>query len=388
LNRSPLLIAVAFDAALLLSACGNTASSGGTGEIADSGPEAEAGSCPASAAMCATVCVDLQNDPNNCGACGKRCCGGPCQHGACPSAGQPIVLADMQNRPSSVAVDDTNIYWANSGTNGDGAILKMPRTGGAPTPLVTAQDLPASLTIEGGQIFWINVGGPTIMAVPANGGAARVVVAGAQRASRLRSFDGSLYFDGPGTIVTVPEDGGTPVVMGSYPGGTTDLAVDSEYVFVAEYGTPGMFGTLGSISRLARVGGGGSRLAGAAFPTLIASDSSNVYWVENGTTNRDNNYIEQMPRAGGASLTLASGQSSPSALATADGYVYWLTTTALMRSRPAKGTTAPTPTALATTRTPGTGITIDSSCIYFVTDSAQATQTTHAVSGAVWSMTK
>ena len=38
--------------------------------------------CPSGATWCGGKCVDLSNDPDNCGSCGKFC-GGMCQGGQC-----------------------------------------------------------------------------------------------------------------------------------------------------------------------------------------------------------------------------------------------------------------------------------------------------------------
>ncbi len=48
-------------------------------------------SCPSGLTACSGVCVNLQNDPNNCGGCRQTCIGGTCVAGACtcPSGSSP-----------------------------------------------------------------------------------------------------------------------------------------------------------------------------------------------------------------------------------------------------------------------------------------------------------
>jgi hypothetical protein len=65
---------------------------GGGGQIADGGGSGGCGVCPEGRACCEGKCVNLNNDPFNCGQCGVRCsdptpfCGGSCQPPPCERA--------------------------------------------------------------------------------------------------------------------------------------------------------------------------------------------------------------------------------------------------------------------------------------------------------------
>ncbi|HSZ82310.1 MAG TPA: hypothetical protein VLA14_08510 [Polyangia bacterium] len=65
--------------------------------------------------------------------------------------GAPTVVASSQPMPGALAVDDTNVYWAN---DGDLSLVKAPLAGAAPTPLLTAPALVSGILANGGTIYY------------------------------------------------------------------------------------------------------------------------------------------------------------------------------------------------------------------------------------------
>jgi hypothetical protein len=56
-----------------------------------------------------------------------------------PDGGDGVVMATDQQRPASIVLDATHVYWINeTDGNAQGAIMRMDRSGGAPTVLVPA----------------------------------------------------------------------------------------------------------------------------------------------------------------------------------------------------------------------------------------------------------
>jgi hypothetical protein len=108
---------------------GVTEADGGVGALGEAGTglgqDASADACPNS-----------QFDPHNCGTCGHDCMGGACQEGTCVPL-PPGVLASGQASPTSIVVDDTNVYWINNGLLTSPATLPNPVTG-QPAPVVPA----------------------------------------------------------------------------------------------------------------------------------------------------------------------------------------------------------------------------------------------------------
>jgi len=64
-----------------------TAGEAGAGE----GGGAGASGCPTGETSCNEVCVDLKKDPDNCGSCGNKCGGMPCNEGKCGATNLPEV---------------------------------------------------------------------------------------------------------------------------------------------------------------------------------------------------------------------------------------------------------------------------------------------------------
>jgi sugar lactone lactonase YvrE len=57
----------------------------------------------------------------------------------------PFNLSNQFTDPAGVAVDSTHVYWANSG---DGTIKEAPLTGGPVTTLVTGQPSPVGVAVS------------------------------------------------------------------------------------------------------------------------------------------------------------------------------------------------------------------------------------------------
>jgi hypothetical protein len=96
-------------------ACGGTMNTGSAKRPVNNKPAAD-GTCPAGRSLCGTgvfaICVDLQDDPNHCGACDRACSPGiacqatvcqqtTCASGTMPFSGQPTRAATAPTLPNS-----------------------------------------------------------------------------------------------------------------------------------------------------------------------------------------------------------------------------------------------------------------------------------------------
>ena len=80
------------------------------------------------------------------------------------------------------------------------------------------------------------------------------------------------------------------------------------------------------MAEVPKSGGASTTLASGQYdPVSIAVDASGVYWLNYGT--QANNFTDgsvlMVPRGGGAATLLASGQSSPEAIALDATAIYW-----------------------------------------------------------------
>lgn len=163
--------------------------------------------------------------------------------------GTPTTLASAQAPYATIAVDSTNVYWANVGPSGfggtDGTVMKIPLGGGTPTTLASGQFGPESIAVDLTSVYWVNIGANTgstdgtVMKVPIGGGTPTPIASG-QIGPRLIAVDStSVYWvTSNSTLMKVPIGGGTltPIASGAVVGiisgtGVGAIAVDSTSLY-------------------------------------------------------------------------------------------------------------------------------------------------------------
>jgi hypothetical protein len=92
----------------------------------------------------------------------------------------PLTLASSLSMPSSLAVDESRVYWTNFGSSlaaADGTVMACGIGGcAAPTVLATGQAAPAHIAADSSNVYWNDLGG-NVMAVSKQGGAPTVLAA-------------------------------------------------------------------------------------------------------------------------------------------------------------------------------------------------------------------
>jgi hypothetical protein len=317
----------------------------------DSGPS---NPCDAGQSSCHGVCVDEENDPANCGACGTAC-SGTCTHGACL-----VVLASQQLAPGDLALDAKNVYFTNVGNPGivvavplgggtattlgmslgtprsiavdstsayttdvtAGTIRKTPLDGSAGVGFVTMQTTPTDLVLDAtaSNVYWTTGTAGTVVKAMLQAGTVKTLASGLSSPDAI-AVDGShVYWSDvvDGTVMSLALAGGSPATVASGLGSPNDIAVDSKSVYWVDYAK-------GVVVKVGLGGGNATTLAaGQNKPDAIAVDATSVYWTNEGDAL--NGSVMKVPLAGGALTTLVDGLDSPGSfggLAIDATSVYW-----------------------------------------------------------------
>jgi sugar lactone lactonase YvrE len=108
-----------------------------------------------------------------------------------------VLIADRQNLPSSLALDDRFLYWVTSLPGG--WLARVPRAGGKRTLLAVDLPTPRALAIDERNVYWTNAGEQT------------------------------------GHLARMPKDGGKVTVLADELKSPDAIAIDRDYVYVVEW---------------------------------------------------------------------------------------------------------------------------------------------------------
>jgi hypothetical protein len=298
----------------------------------------------------------LATDPENCGSCGRSCgAGGTCAQGICTA-----VLASGQGSAPNVVddliIDSDTVYWipATSGAS-NGAVLSVPKAGGAISTLASGIAQPEGLTQDATNLYFVSH----------DVGIERVAKTGGPRTTLLAdgTLDGGVFpefwlllanrdlfyvggmstgiydlsLDGVGT-----DGGGVPIpiattagVLGAPGTGYNALSVDDAGVY---YDTTAQIIALNrATTQVATTVQGSSPTAGDRFGPTIAIDDLFIYYISN--VQGDGGVVSSLmksPKAGGAPtlITTTSVAFNDGPIFVNASNVYWshLTDPAAMTS--------------------------------------------------------
>ena len=221
-----------------------------------------------------------------------------------PAAGGPITtIAINQDWPYAIAVDDDNVYWTNydgqyapgGGSGTSGTVMKMALTGGG-TPIALASNLqgPTAIAIDATNVYFAQSVGGTIKSVPiaSTGSGPVTVLATAQTPYGIAVQNNVVYWTNYGgitgptgnsyaSVMSVSNSGtGTPAILTTATNaeGAYGIAVNATTIFFTAQNNTGNATEVESLA----IGGGNPTVlaSGQLQATGIAIDGTSIYWTD------------------------------------------------------------------------------------------------------------
>ncbi len=199
------------------------------------------------------------------------------------------------NNPQYIALDATNVYFTELGTFdtvsgmrlSDGTINKVPLAGGAVTQLATGLNGPQTIAVDATNIYWAE----NANAVAGAGFVKKALLANSSIAALVSQLSGSqnitldstdvYYWSAYGALSKVAIGGGNAVEVTSGMSGTQPLAIDTANVYWTENTNGGTVKKLNKSTRNVSIIVGLDCTWCTALG--IAQDATYVYWMEGDT---------------------------------------------------------------------------------------------------------
>jgi virginiamycin B lyase len=209
------------------------------------------------------------------------------------SSGLTHSLVGNAALPGGIAVGGTHLYWANAGSNSIGR-AGLSGAGVQESFIPNATNGPSGaspdqVALDSSHIYWTdgaryvgraNLDGSNVQP--------RFIDAGSSSyPSGIAVANGTIYLSEQAQIDQVPVAGGTPTMLTTLSGSklTFSVAVAGGYVYWAAIDTakPEPAGSIGRI-QTDGVGLNEDFIQNLVFPSGVATDGSEIYWVDRGTS--------------------------------------------------------------------------------------------------------
>lgn len=267
------------------------------------------------------------------------------------------VLAPGQASPTDIAVDETHVYWTVSGSGcSDGSVRRMPKAGGLIETLASDEPNPRRLVLDQDRVYYYDgCGSGLLRSVPKAGGAIHTYpIAVKESGDALAVTAKDIYFSDYG-VLRIPKGGGTQIAVDGQ-NYVYDLAADDEGAYwiglvgggpayavrshhagqsgatllatpdsignsIALDATSIYFSSSPGIRRMPKLGGT-PVVVTSASTWRLAVDESFVYWTD-GFSGSGGFSVNKVPKTGGPTTELVSGEGAYVSLAVDDRCVYW-----------------------------------------------------------------
>jgi hypothetical protein len=210
-----------------------------------------------------------------------------------------------------ITVSDTHIFIADKWR-----IKKVPLSGGPAETVAAADFYVSNLVTDGAYVYWVEAPFSAVCKVPVGGGDVTSLASGEGPPGPIRLQNGTVFWmDHFDTIRAVPAVGGAVRIVASGLPFLSDFVVDGTNIYFSENDT-------GDIKKIPVGGGAATTLANGLHGSYnnLAVDGANLYWI-------NQNHIGKVPTTGGTPsfvlYVLASDPFFPASIVLDGTSVYW-----------------------------------------------------------------
>jgi sugar lactone lactonase YvrE len=224
--------------------------------------------------------------------------------------GELVPLATNLARPSSIAVDESYVYWTDVLS---GQVLRLPKEGGTPEQLGPWQHNPEVVVARAEGVYWLNRGNPDdgeVVFLAKGTTEPKILVGSLHDASHLAVDGTSLWWmtDSPTGSLSKAPIGGSPIAFFTAVDTPRGIALDATGVFIA---------SAGEIRRSSKDGGPLETIASPAVAEGMALTSTFLYWASLSQG------VNKVPLHGGESVHVGDDTLALD-VAVDDACVYWI----------------------------------------------------------------
>lgn len=250
-------------------------------------------------------CEASLSDSNHCGTCGRVCDSG-CNNATC----QWTKVASSLDSPVELAVDANNVYFGDYG-----GLQKVPKSGGTIVQLAVDSGDFGDIVVDATRVYWTDQDPAFVRSVPIAGGSTQTHATGTKfQLNGLYVSPTTLYWATGfgGSIESISLSGGAPVNLASGESYTSRVSLVGTTLVWTQTISSGAVWKLD----LATSGATPQVLASGSQPSALATANGSVFYSANGN-------IMKVDLAGGAPVPLAAANNVLEIVT--DGLnVYWL----------------------------------------------------------------